>query len=67
VDERRTECDGRRRSARSFWAGRLVVVLLAAITAEYGFVRHAWVIGSLGAVVAVAFLGFAAFSRARDR
>jgi hypothetical protein len=67
VDEAPPDHARRRRSARSFWAGRLIVVLLAAVVAEYGFVRHAWVIGSLGAVAAVAALTYAAITRARER
>ena len=57
----------RRQSGRSFWAGRLILVIIAAIVAEYGFVRHAWLIGSLGAVVVVAALGYAWFTRLRTR
>ena len=56
-----------RPSPRSFWAGRLILVVMSAVVAEYGFVRRAWLIGSLGAAVAVVALAFAAFTRTRDR
>lgn len=56
-----------RPSARAFWAGRSILVILAAIVAEYGFVRHAWVIGSAGAAVAATALAYAVFTRTKER
>lgn len=53
--------------ATSFWSGRLVVVILGVIVAEFGFVRKAWVIGSIGAAVAVAALSYASYTWLRDR
>jgi hypothetical protein len=70
VEDRDRGSEHRRRagpSGRSFWAGRLILVIIAAIVAEYGYVRHAWVIGSLGAIVAVAALAYAWYTRLRSR
>jgi hypothetical protein len=60
--------DGRSRVA-SFWGGRIILILLAAVVAEYGFVRRAWVIGSLGLAVAVVAAVYAAatWRRAQGR
>jgi hypothetical protein len=58
---------GRRSSASSFWGGRIVLILLATVVAEYGFVRRAWVIGSMGLAVAVAAAAYAAVTWRRER
>jgi hypothetical protein len=56
-----------RPTARSFWSGRVIVVILGAVVAEYGFVRHDWVIGWLGTAVAIAAAAYASYTWFRRR
>lgn len=42
--------------ARAYWGGRAVVVVLAAVVAERGFVGHNALVGWAGTAVAVAAL-----------
>jgi len=53
--------------ARSFWSGRIVLVLLAALVAEYGLVRRNWVVGAIGAVVALGAAAYASYTWFRER
>jgi hypothetical protein len=44
-----------------------VLVLFAALVAEYGLVRRDWVVGAIGAAIAVAAGAYATYSWFRER
>ena len=44
-----------------------MLVLLAALVAEYGLVRRNWVVGAIGAVVALGAAAYASYTWFRER
>ena len=44
-----------------------MLLLFAALVAEYGLVRREWLIGVIGAVVAVAAAAYASYTWFRER